>query len=67
MMFVEFSLSKPWEFSENMLLIAAVMSSLIISQQVLKKSHVNPSGPSIRRHGVYRFLDLFLRERCLKC
>jgi len=31
MMFVEFSLSKPWEFSENMLLIAAVMSSLIIS------------------------------------
>jgi len=44
-MFAEFSLSKPWEFSENMLLIAAVMSSLIIPQQVLKKSLVNPSGP----------------------
>jgi hypothetical protein len=44
-MFAEFNLSKPWEFSENMLLIAAIMSSLIMSQQVLKKAPVNPSGP----------------------
>jgi len=42
-MFAEFSLSKPCEFSENMLLIAAVILSLIMSQQVLKKAPINPS------------------------
>jgi hypothetical protein len=39
-MFDEFNMSKPWEFSENKLLIAAMMSSLIMSQQVLKKAPI---------------------------
>ena len=46
------------EFSENMLLIAAVMSSLIISQQVLKKGPVNPSGPGALSDGMEFIVSL---------
>ena len=50
--FAEFSSSKPWELSMNMLFSAAVMSSLIISQQDLKKAPVNPSGPGALSDGM---------------
>jgi hypothetical protein len=65
--FAEFSSSKPWELSMNRLFRGAVMSSWIVSQQVLKKAHVKPSGPGALSDGMgsYCVFDLLLRERCL--
>ena len=48
----EFSSSKPWEFSINMLFIATMTSSLIISQHFLKKTPVKPSGPGALSDGM---------------
>ena len=52
MMFAVFRSSKPWEFSMYKLFIAAVTSSLMMSQQALKKAPVKPSGPGALSGGM---------------
>ena len=48
----EFSHSKPWAFNVNKLFMAAITSSLMVSQQALKKAPVKPSGPGALSEGM---------------
>ena len=41
----EFNHSNPWAFIENRLFMAAMTSTLMVSQHALKKAPVKPSGP----------------------
>jgi len=52
MMQAEFSHSKPWAFNVNRLFMAAITSSLMISQQALKKAPVKPFGPGTLSKGM---------------
>ena len=63
----EFSHSKPWAFNVNKLFMAAITSSLMVSQQALKKVPVKPSGPGALSEGMEYivFFYLVLGERHL--
>ena len=57
-MFVEFKNWKPWEFFTNRLFMAAMISSLMVSQQDLKKAPVKPSGPGALLGGMESIVSL---------
>ena len=65
MMHAEFSHSKPWAFNVNRLFMAAITSSLMISQRALKKAPVR-AWRFVGRHGIYSvFLSLPGRKATL--
>lgn len=66
-MFVELSRSNPCEFMSKRVLTAAVTSTMIISQQVLKNAPVKPSGPGALSLGMeFSIFNFFLGGRILQ-